>query len=474
MGARGSKPVTATQLEKMSPEQQRIAAQKVLAANASKKYKAGWWAPKSGNATLKNAKNAARLKLSQLELREKQRELKDKIAEAKLDLDQAKLDLEHAKDDFQKAKKKAATAGANQNSRNARNDAEDEVDKLEDKIHDLEEKIHDLEKDLRNIRKQIDFKDKTYRSVIKPVLAAVGSAAQAVAIPTLRAGQFLSSYALAGAIKAYKATRETGKAINRAILAEHYRSVISSLETHLKRGINVNGKGLTDETRKKLENELSSAKDGLERITKGADITPAQVAAAEPPLFATKNRNNGIKAGNRLRTANAPGRAHTKVVNANLEKVGIQSMINQMDKRIAILLAEKKAKANAAKANAAKANAAKQNNNNFGPFQTASPPPVTAAKYIAAAAANAAKAAEKKGNPFTNSKLLAKMTASNTSSKNLAKSKVIPFENLLSSTNDMFPKNKNKNSEKAGLSALTEVANPTTKGGRRTYRRRGY
>ena len=260
MGARGSKPVTPAQVEKMSPEQQRIAAQKVLAANASKAYKAGWWAPKSGNATLKNAKNAARLKLSQLELREKQRDLKDKIAEAK-------LDLEQAKDDFQTAKKDAATAGANQNSRNARNDAEDEVDRLEDKINGLE-------KELRKIRKFIIFKNKAYTRVIKPVKVALG----AIALKVSDAAKTVGYFGYTAAAAAYNAGNDAIKRAHSAVLLAHLEHIKFICEYEIKNKKSYNtGKTINDtsmaEILLKATNEKIKDVKGFKDIS---DYTPTQ------------------------------------------------------------------------------------------------------------------------------------------------------------------------------------------------------
>jgi hypothetical protein len=298
MGARASRPAA-----KLSSEEDRILFQGQLANKAARNYKAGWWA--TANQSKKANKNAARAKLSQLQLREKQRELKDKLAEAKVDLD-------NAKSDFQEAKKAAAKAGAGQNNRNARNDAEDEVDELEDKIHDIE-------KELRSIRKSIIYKAKTYKA-FKPVKVAAGAAAKTafVSLPkTIAAGAgLLARGAFKAAVATYNAGSAAVRAARKGVLATHYRAVIAMLEHDLAAGRNTaTGKNLSNNNKSTKRNELNAAKTALERIMNGDAITATQEDAGEPPLYAARNRNNGVKAGNRLRTAANPGRAHTVITN---------------------------------------------------------------------------------------------------------------------------------------------------------------
>lgn len=278
MGARVSRPA-----RKLTPEEDRILFQGQLANKAARNYKPGWWA--TANQTKKAEKNAARAKLSQLQLREKQRELKDQLA-------QAKLDLGDAKSDFQEAKKVAAKSGAGQNNRNARNDAEDEVDELEDKIHDIE-------KELRSIRKLISYKAKTYKA-FKPVKVFAGRAAKATFVNAPRmvvaGARILGAAAFTAAVAAYNAGSKAYRAARKELMAAHYRGVIGMLEHDLSAGRNTaTGRSLSNNDKSSKRNQLDAAKAALKNIMDGDSITAAQERAGKLAKKIEEDIQSGIR-----------------------------------------------------------------------------------------------------------------------------------------------------------------------------------
>ncbi len=351
MGARISRPAA-----KLSPEEDRILFQGQLANKAARNYKAGWWA--TANQTKKANKNAARAKLSQLQLREKQRELKDQLAEAKVDLD-------NAKSDFQEAKKAAAKAGAGQNNRNARNDAEDEVDELEDKIHDIE-------KELRSIRKAIIYKTKIYKA-FKPVKVAAGATAKAVLVNAPRmvvaGARILGAATFTAAVAAYNAGSKAYRAARKELMAAHYRGIIGMLEHDLSAGRNTaTGKNLSNNDKSSKRNQLDAAKAALKNIMDGDSISAAQERAGKLAEKVEREIQSGIR---KIPTYGRNG----KLVTSTGPKKGVTF---------------KNAQNNANNLLTMPGNG---NNNNFGPFQAASPPLVRAANYVAQAAANPTNAA---------------------------------------------------------------------------------
>jgi hypothetical protein len=363
MGARASRPAA-----KLSPEEDRILFQGQLANKAARNYKAGWWA--TANQTKKANKNAARAKLSQLQLREKQRELKDQLAEAKVDLD-------NAKSDFQEAKKTAAKSGAGQNNRNARNDAEDEVDELEDKIHDIE-------KELRSIRKAIIYKAKIYKA-FKPVKVAAGATAKAVLVNAPRmvvaGARILGAATFTAAVAAYNAGSKAYRAARKELMAAHYRGIIGMLEHDLSAGRNTaTGKNLSNNDKSSKRNQLDAAKAALKNIMDGDSISAAQERAGKLAEKVEREIQSGIR---KIPTYGRNG----KLVTSTGPKKGVTFKNAQNNANNLLTMPVK------GNNNNLLTMPGKGNNNNFGPFQAASPPLVRAANYVAQAAANPTNAA---------------------------------------------------------------------------------